>query len=180
MRRFLLLTRFTSTSWTEHTLDILYSAQRHLPIQTQDSREEGQVLEQDQHIAGDGKLQCPADSLRCVPITTPRTQTSLHSFWVLPSRSTALPPILPPSNSAHDLSTSCDDCGTALDDGDDSMMLDSSDSLTVVSPCEACGKPVCYSCSVSNLGEQRRCLVCAGRRVGVHSGSWTMAPTMTY
>lgn len=29
--------------------------------------------------------------------------------------------------------------------------------------CGACGKCVCFSCSVSNLGEERRCLGCAGR-----------------
>lgn len=31
--------------------------------------------------------------------------------------------------------------------------------------CGACGKPVCSHCSITNLGEQRRCLTCAGRRV---------------
>lgn len=29
--------------------------------------------------------------------------------------------------------------------------------------CTACRKAVCSRCSVSNLGEQRRCLQCAGR-----------------
>ena len=29
--------------------------------------------------------------------------------------------------------------------------------------CEQCGKVVCHGCAVSNLGEQRRCLNCAGR-----------------
>lgn len=27
--------------------------------------------------------------------------------------------------------------------------------------CGACGKAVCAGCSVSNLGSERRCLVCA-------------------
>lgn len=41
--------------------------------------------------------------------------------------------------------------------------------------CSACGKNVCCSCSVSNLGEQKRCLQCAGRNVsGGHVG-WTSA-----
>lgn len=30
--------------------------------------------------------------------------------------------------------------------------------------CGACGKAVCFSCSISNLGEHRRCLACAGPR----------------
>ena len=32
--------------------------------------------------------------------------------------------------------------------------------------CSECGKHVCHSCAVSNLGEGRRCLDCAGRGVG--------------
>ncbi len=39
--------------------------------------------------------------------------------------------------------------------------------------CGACGKAVCFSCSVSNLGEHRRCLLCAGRRGTVGRESWT-------
>ena len=30
--------------------------------------------------------------------------------------------------------------------------------------CEQCGKVVCHGCAVSNMGEQRRCLNCAGER----------------
>ena len=41
------------------------------------------------------------------------------------------------------------------------MDIDASDNV-----CGACGKAVCCSCSVSNLGEHRRCLVCAGSRTG--------------
>ncbi|KAK1783201.1 hypothetical protein QBC45DRAFT_316621 [Copromyces sp. CBS 386.78] len=36
-----------------------------------------------------------------------------------------------------------------------------------LSQCEACWKMVCFSCSISNLGEHRRCLACAERRVWV-------------
>ena len=34
--------------------------------------------------------------------------------------------------------------------------------------CGACGKTVCFSCSITNLGENKRCLACAG---GKSSGS---------
>lgn len=29
--------------------------------------------------------------------------------------------------------------------------------------CTSCGKQVCHSCAVSNLGMERKCLSCAGR-----------------
>lgn len=74
-------------------------------------------------------------------------------------------------------STTCEDCGAELrgnSDNDDVMMdvvvgdvdggyggFGSSDGDDHT--CGACGKAVCFSCSVSNLGEHRRCLVCAGR-----------------
>jgi hypothetical protein len=38
--------------------------------------------------------------------------------------------------------------------------------------CGACGKAVCFSCSISNLGEHRRCLACAGPRGGMGSNEW--------
>ncbi|KAK3391528.1 hypothetical protein B0T20DRAFT_81235 [Sordaria brevicollis] len=47
-------------------------------------------------------------------------------------------------------------CGQGNDEYDSSL-----------SQCEACGKMVCFSCSISNLGEHRRCLACAERRVWV-------------
>jgi ArsR family metal-binding transcriptional regulator len=30
--------------------------------------------------------------------------------------------------------------------------------------CTSCGKQVCHSCAVSNLGAERKCLNCAGRK----------------
>jgi len=44
------------------------------------------------------------------------------------------------------------------------MDVDSYGATTEGHSCGACGKAVCFSCSVSNLGEQRRCLACAGRK----------------
>ncbi len=70
-------------------------------------------------------------------------------------------------------SSSCEDCGAGLRDGgdDDDMMVDV-DGLgggMEDYSCGACGKTVCFSCSVSNMGANRRCLVCAGRSVVVDS-----------
>ncbi|KAK7754947.1 hypothetical protein SLS62_003031 [Diatrype stigma] len=117
-------------------------------------------------------------------------QASLHNFWKLPpssaaaaNASSALPP--PSSSSSLYGPTRCEDCGHALggavgDDGNgdvDSMMdVDSGfgddDEGTSNSNCGACGKHVCSHCSITNLGEQRRCLACAGRR-GVSDGANT-------
>ena len=30
--------------------------------------------------------------------------------------------------------------------------------------CSACGKVICHSCAVSNLGAERKCLLCAGKK----------------
>lgn len=38
--------------------------------------------------------------------------------------------------------------------------------------CGACGKAVCFSCSVSRLGEHRRCLVCASASSSAKGRGW--------
>lgn len=43
------------------------------------------------------------------------------------------------------------------------MMDDGYGFETYINSCSACARAVCFSCSVGNLGEQRRCLRCAGR-----------------
>ncbi|KAK4229245.1 hypothetical protein QBC38DRAFT_472955 [Podospora fimiseda] len=107
-------------------------------------------------------------------------QLSLHSFWNLPSsssssvnsspsRSGSIPP--PSTQQVSADSTTCEDCGVCLrggaNDSDGDMMMDvDMDGNT----CCACGKAVCFGCSVSNLGENRRCLVCAGRE---ERSGWT-------
>jgi hypothetical protein len=64
--------------------------------------------------------------------------------------------------------TNCEDCNVPLGkSGDtDTMDIDMMD-IDVANggnyACEQCGKIVCHGCAVSNLGEQRRCLNCAGR-----------------
>lgn len=43
------------------------------------------------------------------------------------------------------------------------MMDDGYGFETYINTCSTCARAVCFSCSVSNLGEQRRCLLCAGK-----------------
>lgn len=64
----------------------------------------------------------------------------------------------------------CEDCDARLVscDGGDDMAVDNF--ATETTACVSCGKHVCFSCSVSNLGEERRCLQCAGSNVGVGVG----------
>lgn len=102
-----------------------------------------------------------------------------------------------PGNILLDTPTSCEDCGAGpsgnsggsggnrhakrrgegRDHDVDMMDVSTQDSSgreqgnyeydSSLSQCEACGKMVCFSCSISNLGEHRRCLACAERRVWV-------------
>ncbi|KAK4236466.1 protein MEMO1 [Achaetomium macrosporum] len=134
----------------QHTLDVLYSAQPH-----RQSRHGGQ-------------------------------QRSLHSFWNVPgpttstnslasspssSATTPPSPALAPSSTP----TNCEDCGTWLGGGDDddvTMDIDGYGLGLEGHTCVACGKAVCFSCSISNLGDHRRCLLRMGTREASHAGSW--------
>lgn len=176
---------------TEHTLDLLYSAQHRQQQQPQHQQHDPMLLLQEQQI----QAQAPAHAAAALPAVS--NQPSLHSFWNLgggrPSPASAstlasVPTPLPPCSSSaahHPAPIHCEDCGAGLtggggdDDGDMMMDVDpgsggGSDAEGRI--CGACGKAVCFSCSVSNLGEQRRCLACAGRRVWVGGIGWTVAP----
>lgn len=140
-----------------NTLDLLYSAaQRHSgarPEELSPLATESQQKQQQPFTA---------------PTTTASRQTSLHSFWKLPRQSQvaaraqaqaqALPPVAPQT-------TGCEDCGRDLqgEDGDAMEMEMDGDGRC---GCSVCGKTVCFSCSVGNLGANRECLACAGRAVG--------------
>jgi hypothetical protein len=62
----------------------------------------------------------------------------------------------------------------SLGGGDDDAMMDIDGYGSGLDDwaCGACGKAVCFSCSISNLGEHRRCLACAGPRGGVRGNVW--------
>ena len=157
---------------TENTLQMLYRAQKR--------------PQQPQHIFSPPPAARPSIAPSPVSSVQPhspaapapaQSQRSLHSFWNIPS-SQQSPPIPAPHSAPGpsvdpivDRPTTCDDCGVELG-GEDAAVDDGYGFETYISSCSLCCKAVCFSCSVSNLGEQRRCLVCAGkedtrkRRVG--------------
>lgn len=155
----------SSCAPAEHTLGLLYSAQQRPQ----------QFHPQETPIAAAPEQPVVASSL---PSSLPlNSQQSLHRFWSIGSEPSSVssspgietPPVLLP--------TECDDCGSGLlagGSGGDEMDVDGSGAVED-SACGACGKHVCFSCSVSNLGEQKRCLQCAGRRVWIGGIGWTDA-----
>ncbi|KAK3690307.1 hypothetical protein B0T22DRAFT_380728 [Podospora appendiculata] len=150
----------------QHTLSLLFSAQPNTTAQIQSQ---------------------PAPPVAAVP-PQPHNQLpqqrSLHSFWNIPvsasSSTTPSPAPTPLGAPLQRRSTSCEDCGAGLcgEMGDDAMMdidgygFAAAGAAEDEHSCRACGKAVCFSCSVSNLGENRRCLACAQPRGPVTAG-WT-------
>lgn len=142
---------------SENTLKMLYQAQQQPP--------------QPHHV-----FSPPASNVSMPSMPPPQTpaqnQPSLHSFWKLPnpqsssshspSPSSALSTASGPSVEMVNRPTACEDCGVGLSE-DDAMMDDGYGFETYINVCSACSRAVCFSCSVSNLGEQRQCLNCAGR-----------------
>jgi len=93
-------------------------------------------------------------------------QSSLHSFWSFPSHnSSASSSPSPPSFSAP-VQTNCEDCDSNVFASDEnSMDVDMVLCDTSVDfGCSTCRKIVCNRCSISNLGADRQCLICAGKR----------------
>ena len=154
------------TPTSEHTLSLLFSAQNNSHPQPQSQNFE----------------QAPIASIP-MSIEPERHQSSLHSFFTIPparhsspsslySSSSSSPADIPSLNTAASYlfhATNCEDCNASLGQAGDAngMDIDMMD-LDVASggnyACEQCGKTVCHGCAVSNLGEQRRCLNCAGTR----------------
>lgn len=98
---------------------------------------------------------------------TNTAQNSLHRFWVISSA--PKPPTISVATHSSTIA-GCEDCGASLEGSSDSGMMDVDGSDLTALACGACGKHVCFSCSVSNLGEQKRCLHCAGRAIGGWTG----------
>ncbi|KAL2163643.1 hypothetical protein VTH06DRAFT_5701 [Thermothelomyces fergusii] len=140
--------RPSETEIYQHTLDVLYSAQR----QPREHRFES--LEPPRFASAAVSVQPQAQHRHGAQ------QRSLHSFWNLPgptSSSTSLASspdssaMLPPSP-AHlpqNVPANCEDCGTRFGgDSDDAMMdIDDCGLIQENHVCGACGKIVCFSCS---------------------------------
>lgn len=136
---------------TERTLQLLFSAQQH-------QQSPSSIPDQEQHEHQTSQTMAP-----------PSNQQSLHRFWNISSKPTEVTASTP----ELDRPSSCDDCGTSLGaNNDDEMDIDG------LAPedhtCGACQRSVCFSCSVSNLGEQRRCLRCIGRKDQAGNGGGTV------
>ncbi|RFN55495.1 orf21 protein [Fusarium flagelliforme] len=138
----------------QRTLNMLYSAQnqtQHAEIQSEHMQTEAQTTRPES------------------------TQQSLHRFWNISSAPSASTSTL---NQTELAPTNCDDCGVSLNGGDNGMDVDGFDNED--HSCGACGKHVCFSCSVSNLGEQKRCLRCAGRNDTTSHNSATGQTAMAF
>ncbi|KAG4439532.1 hypothetical protein IFR05_004972 [Cadophora sp. M221] len=144
------------------------------------------------------KAQEPVSSLPSSSQSGSNGQASLHSFWHGPMASGARQSS-PSSNYSNSSSntpssasqmntfpaTNCEDCDASLgqedaDAMDVDMMMDIDMGGAGNHACTACGKQVCHSCAVSNLGSERKCLNCAGRnkvttQVGGGAFGWVRA-----
>lgn len=144
----------------ENTLNLLFQAQKH-----PQSAPEGPIEVQ-------MKDSTPSHS----------RQSSLHSFWSLPTRPASRPtsshlsqqqPLATPP--LHDIS--CSSCDTPLLNQEGDAMDIDADVEAGFSDfnCSQCHKPFCHNCSISNLGTQRHCLRCAGRKRWVGGLGWVTA-----
>ena len=134
----------------ERTLSILFSAQ-----QQQRNSSSGAQSQSDTTLAESPRPQAQ--------IRREAHQRSLHSFWGLTvSTSSAATPMTvpapPPTMEGQSVLTICEDCDARASDRTEMMDVDDFGS------CGACGKTICSRCSISNLGDNRRCLVCAEQR----------------
>ncbi|KAM0551779.1 hypothetical protein ACHAPJ_008348 [Fusarium lateritium] len=131
----------------QRTLNMLYSAQnqhQHTELSSEQEQAPSQTTQPASH------------------------QQSLHRFWNISSAPSASSSNL---NQTELAPSNCDDCGAGLNgSGEDGMDVDGFENEG--HSCGACGKHVCFSCSVSNLGEQRRCLQCAGSNTRPSGTGW--------
>ena len=73
--------------------------------------------------------------------------------------------------------THCEDCDRPFKpvNDDDAMDVDMDTNMyggETESACITCGNQVCDSCAVSNLGAERQCLVCSGKKTWVGGIGW--------
>ncbi|OTA64005.1 hypothetical protein K449DRAFT_380942 [Hypoxylon sp. EC38] len=158
----------------QRTLNMLYTAQKQHLIHQQQQQELA-------HMAGLAIHPQPQPQPQPrLQITSPHShgaaQASLHSFWKLPSAAApptvAFPPPVDTLALVYDSPANCEDCGQMLAGNEDAMDVDDFGAGAEETSCGACGKHVCSHCSITNLGEQRRCLICAGKKVWVGGLGW--------
>ncbi|KAG9228049.1 hypothetical protein BJ875DRAFT_490300 [Amylocarpus encephaloides] len=151
----------------QHTLSLLYSTQQAPRSSYQTS-------------PSPFALPNPVASLPTSNPSTP-SQASLHSFWTLPasrhispvsisSTSSIGTPLTSSANQAFFQATNCEDCDALLNIEDNTDAVDVDMMMDIDTNgdapnygCTSCGKQVCHSCAISNLGAERKCLNCAGK-----------------
>ncbi|KAI1459987.1 hypothetical protein F4805DRAFT_419457 [Annulohypoxylon moriforme] len=144
----------------QRTLNMLYTAQKQ------------QIAHQNYQSNAQLNNALPAQ-----PRTSTQAQASLHSFWKLPSSAavTSGPAVTALiDHTIYEGPVNCEDCGQPLREGaseGDSMDVDGF-GAEINTGCGSCGKHVCSHCSITNLGEQRQCLICAGKKVWVGGLGW--------
>ena len=155
----------------EHTLSLLYTAQQ---------------APQSSFQATPSPFSSPAP-VASLPASQPTgRQSSLHSFFAIPSaprqtspssifsNSSSTTPLTSSANKQFFEATTCEDCDASLNpengDGMDVDMMDIDTNGGSGHACTNCGKNVCHSCAVSNLGADRKCLMCAGKKKQVWVG----------
>ncbi|TVY91321.1 hypothetical protein LAWI1_G008494 [Lachnellula willkommii] len=153
-----------------HTLSILFSAQ-------QQQQSPPQL-----HIS-------PPSFAQQTPVAClPAQQSSLHSFWTLPSSrqsfsstdssDTLISPMTIPAADSFFRPINCEDCDASLNPEnngeamDVDVMMDANIAEGSNHACTGCGKQVCHGCAVSNLGADRKCLMCAGKKKWVGGLGW--------
>ncbi|KAN0092261.1 hypothetical protein V8E51_018108 [Hyaloscypha variabilis] len=162
----------------QHTLSLLFSAQQAPQPQFQ-APSPFQPVQPVQSLPSNNH-----------PIQHSTQQSTLHSFWAIPSSLRHTSPSSSSSSSTNTPSTTpamdnffratnCEDCNASLrssvDAGADSMDVDMMMGIDMDArehACTACGKQVCHSCSVSNMGADRKCLSCAGRKAWAGGIGW--------
>ncbi|KAB5584978.1 hypothetical protein GE09DRAFT_1068936 [Coniochaeta sp. 2T2.1] len=153
----------------QNTLNLLYSAQQqhnHNPA-AHSSQHPEQSLSSSTSTVSSHRQPSPSYS---------SGQRSLHAYFNIPTPTPSPahanllpPPIEKAALALANTQTNCEDCGTRIsstEDEDGMMDIDGYEDAAAVGEagrCVACAKIVCGGCSVSNLGAERRCLVCAGR-----------------
>ncbi|KAG6193539.1 hypothetical protein E4U27_006636 [Claviceps purpurea] len=154
----------------QHTLELLYSAQ--LP-----SSSLGTQYIPPGISSHEDEIFMPTQQSTAQQQQQQQQQQSLHHFWSIPSAPVSSPSVASspgfcPQSTMPVPPCSCEDCGAGPSSncGDPGVYLDTM--ATGISACGACGKHICFSCSVSNLGEEVRCLRCAGRRMTGRAWGW--------
>ncbi|KAB5578119.1 hypothetical protein GE09DRAFT_540897 [Coniochaeta sp. 2T2.1] len=153
----------------QNTLNLLYSAQQQQHHHHNPAAQSSQHPEQ--HLSSSSTIPSQPQ-----PPSSSSNQRSLHAYFNIPTPSPSScadanllpPPIEKAALALANTHPECEDCGTRIPTTEDEGMMDidgyqDAAALGEAGRCVACAKVVCGGCSVSNMGAERRCLVCAGR-----------------